>query len=91
MVHPDLVAVGVAVHPGSEVVMVARPDSVVYKQENIAPVDIQDEQAQPVTAQPFDREYPGHIASHSRVAVPMAPAPARVVVVLRLPLSHSMF
>lgn len=91
MVHPDLVAMGAAVHPGSGVVMVARPDSAVHKQENIAPVDIQDEQVQQVTAQPFDREYPGHIASHSRVAVPMAPALARVVVVLRLPLSHSMF
>jgi hypothetical protein len=90
VVHPDLVAMGAAVHPGSGVVVVLL-DSVVYKQENIAALGIQAEQAQLATAQPFDREHPDHIASHSRVAVPMAPAPARVVVVLRLPLSHSMF
>jgi hypothetical protein len=62
---------------------VALPDSVVHKQGNIAAVDMQAVRAQLATAQPFDRDYPDHIASHSRVAVPMVLAAARVVVVLR--------
>jgi hypothetical protein len=88
--RPDLAAMVAGALPGSVVVMMALPDSVVHRQGNIAAVDIQAVRAQLATAQPFDRDYPGHIASHSRVAGPMAPAAARVVVVLRLPLSHSM-
>ena len=79
---PDFVAVVVEVEP---------PGSVVHKPEKIAEVDIQAGRAQPVTAAPFDQGYPDHIASQYRVVVPMAPAVARAVVVLRLPLSHSMY
>lgn len=64
---------------------------VVYKQVNIAAVDLQAVVAQLVAVEPFDQDYPGHIASHSRVADPMAPAVVRAVVVLRLPLSLSMY
>jgi hypothetical protein len=89
--RPDLAAMVAAALPGCVVVLAALPDSVVHRKGNIAAVDIQAVRAQLATAQPFDRDYPGHIASHSRVVVPMALAPARVVVVLRLPLSHSIF
>jgi hypothetical protein len=83
----------VAASPGSATVVaeVEPPGSGVHEPENIAAVDIWAERAQPVTAAPFDQDYPGHIASSYRVVVPMALAVARAVVVLRLPLSHSIY
>jgi hypothetical protein len=60
-------------------------------QVNIAAVDRQAVLASLEIVDPVDRDYPGHIASHSRVAVPMGPAVVRAVVVLRLPLFLSMY
>lgn len=104
MDRPDFAGAMVAVcSPDSEVAWVeaVRPDfagvlavverlaRVVHVSANIEMVAAQAEQAQPEIAAPSGQDYPVHIASHNRAAVPMAPAVARVVVVLRLPLSHS--
>lgn len=83
VVHPDFVEVmAVAEHPGWAV----------YAPENIEAVDIQAEQvqqAQPEIAALSGQDYPVRIASHSRAVVLMAPAVARAVAVLRLPLYYS--
>ncbi len=79
--------------PGSQVALTEaeQPGLVAHTPENIAVADRKVAWAELAIAAQFAQDSPVRIASHNRVAVPTAPAVVWAVVVLRLPLSHSMY